>query len=460
MSTELSLESTWSSIREKIYNNVGKERYNLWVRNTKLIELDGNVARIGVSNLFVCTWLEERLLSEFSTAVSEVLGRKMSVQFVVDGDLYRQMRHRTVRQVQEFERRVSATARTGLNDKYELDRLAVGKCNKIAYLSSKKFIESPGELNNILFIYGPDGGGKTHLLQGMALYISQKEPETRVVYTSGNKFANLFVWALKNKKLADFRSTFREAEWLIIDDIDSLQSKKSTQEEFLHGMDHVVNSGHRVVAVANAHPNELKISRKLSGRLLSGMVASVELPDVNTRIDILRKLSCDLSEATRKVFSERVFRYLAERFSGNTRDLMGAFIKLGAYVSLLPGNEKGTRLTIRGVERALSDLQDDRLTGITLGDICRQTAEFFGLSESGILSKSRRKSVSLPRQICMFLAKRLTDQTLSTIGEYYGGRSHSAVSSAEKRISKLTAADKAIGDSVARIEAALRTRRS
>lgn len=454
----ISLEAAWSSIQQKIRELVGTERYNLWVHNTRLIEVSGSVAKIGVPNLFVATWLEERLLDAFTSSVCEVLNRDVSVRFIVDGTLYRRMRRRTVRQVQEFERKASASARSGLNEKYALERLAVGKCNRIAYLSARKMIDSGAQLNNILFIYGPDGSGKTHLLQGMAMLIAKKEPASRVVYTTGEKFASQFVWALKNKRLAKFRSTFREADWVIADDIDSLRTKKATQGEFLHSVDYILNCGRRVVVAASVHPGEMKFRRRLEGRLLSGMVATCALPDFATRVEILRKLSADLSELVRKSFTEKIFKYLAEKFSGNTRDLVGAFVKLGAYVSLLPGKGPTTRLTPRGAQRALADLGDRQPAQIELAHICKQTADFFGLTTSAILSKSRRKSVSLPRQICMYLAKHLTKHTLAEIGSHFGDRSHSAVSLARKRIAKLMTVDLAIRDSVARIEASLKTK--
>jgi chromosomal replication initiator protein len=460
VTAELSLENAWTNVREKIQKEVGKERYNLWVQNTRLIELAGSVARIGVPNLFVATWLEERLLGEFRSAITEVFGKRLSVQFVVDGTLYRRMKRRTVRQVREFERKASASVRSGLNEKFALDRLAVGKCNKIAYLSARKIVDSPSELNNSLFIYGPDSCGKTHLLQGLAMQLAEERPESRVVYTTGDKFSNQFVWALKNKKLSEFRSTFREADWLIVDDVDVLQTKKAAQDEFLHSIDFVLNCSRHVVTASNAHPNEMKLRRRLAGRLLSGMVADVRLPDFETRVEILGKLSTGLSKTTRKAFSLKIFKYLAEEFPGNTYDLVGAFVKLGAYVSLLPGKGDTTRLSVRGVERALSDLGKGQPKEIGLERICEQTAEFFGLEVSAVLSKSRRKSVSLPRQICMYLARRLTRHTLAEIGSYFGGRSHSAVSSSERRIAKLITVDRATGDSVARIEAALRTARS
>lgn len=442
-----------------MYERVGKERYNLWLHNTRLLELTGGTAKVGVPNLFVATWLEERLLGELTGAASDVLGRHVSVQFAVDGTLYRRMRRRTARQVQEFERKAHALARSQLNEKYDISRFAVGKCNSMAYLAATKFVESPAELNNMLLFHGPASCGKTHLLQGVALLLQKREPAANVVYTSGEKFASQFVWALRNKKLSEFRSTFREADWLIVDNIDMLQTKKAAQEEFLHSVDHVLNSSNRVVASASDHPAQLKLRRRLTGRLLSGMVASLKLPDKATRVGILRKFSEDLAESTQKAFSQRVYEYLAEKFSGNVRDLVGAFVKLAAYVSLLSGKGPATRLTLRGVERALADLGDDQPTRVTLGEICEQTAEFFGLSASAILSKSRRKSVALPRQICMYLATCLTDSTLKEIGKHFGGRSHSAVSSARKRMAQLITVDRAIGDSVARIEAALKTSR-
>ncbi len=456
---KLSLEITWEKIQEKIQGSVGKERYNLWVHNTRLIELTDRFAKVGVPNLFVATWLEERLCNEFSAALSEVIGKYVPVQFIVDGTLYRRMRRRTVRQVREFERKASASARLGFNEKYDLSRLAVGKCNKIAYLSAKRFIESPGELNNMLFIYGPDGSGKTHLLQGMAMQIARREPESKVVYTSGEKFSNQFVMALKNKKLVEFRAAFREADWLVADDIDLLQTRPASQNEFLHCIDYVLNCGCSVVASASTHPSNTKLRRRLAGRLLSGMSAELVLPDFATRVEILRKLSADLSEQVRKAFSEKIMKYLAERFAGSTRDLVGAFIKLGAYVSLIPGKGPATRLTIRGAQRALADLEDRRSVEIRLEDVCKQTASFFGLTAADIFSKSRRKSVALPRQICMYLAKHFTRHSLAEIGKHFGNRSHSAVSFSEKRITKLMAVDHAVRDSVVRIEAALKTRR-
>jgi chromosomal replication initiator protein len=442
-----------------MYERVGKERYNLWLHNTRLLELSGSKAKVGVPNLFVATWLEERLLGELTTAASEVLGKHVAIHFAVDGTLYRRMKRRTTRQVQEFERKAHALARSQLNEKYDIDRFAKGKCNSMAYLAANRFVESPAELNNMLLLYGPPSCGKTHLLQGIALLLQEREPGGNVVYTSGEKFASQFVWALRNKKLADFRSTFREADWLIVDNIDMLQTKRAAQEEFLHTLDHVLNSGHRIVGAASDHPAQLKLRKRLEGRLLSGMVAGLKLPDKATRVEILRKLSRDVAEPTRKAFSQRVYDHLAEKFSGNVRDLVGAFVKLAAYVSLLSGKGPATRLTLRGVEKALADLGDNRPAQVTLADICEQTAEFFGLSASAILSKSRRKSVALPRQICMYLATCLTSCTLKEIGKHFGGRSHSAVSSARKRVTQLTAVDRAIGDSVARIEAALKTMR-
>lgn len=459
MAAELSLESAWTSVQEKIQEKVGRERYSLWVQNTRLIELTGSVAKVGVPNLFVATWLEERLLDEFTWAFTEVFGKKLSLQFVVDGTLYRRMKRRTVRQVREFERKVSASARSGLNEKYDLDRLAVGKCNRIASLSARKMIDSPSELNNSLLIYGPDSCGKTHLLQGMAILLARNDPESKVVYAMGDKFANQFVWALKNKRLAEFRSTYREADWLIVDDVDVLQTKKAAQEEFLHSIDFVLNCSRHVVTSLSVHPNELKLRRRLAGRLLSGMVAEVKLPDYDTRVEILKKLSAGLPSSSRKAFSINIFKYLAEQFQGNTRDLVGAFVKLSAYISLLPGKGDTTRLSVRGAERALSDLGKGQPEEIRLERICEKTAEFFGLSASAVLSGSRRKSVALPRQICMYLSRRLTRRTLAEVGSYFGGRSHSAVSSSEKRIAKLMTVDRAISDSVARIEAVLRTGR-
>jgi chromosomal replication initiator protein len=446
-------EVVWEQILKAIEEKIGTERFSLWISNTRLVSVSDDSIKIGVPNLFIQTWLEERLLAPISEAVKSALSQDLQVEFVIDGSLFRAMRQKTEEQVKEFARAARRRARSGLNEKMTFERFVKGRCNRLAYLSALKAAQASDKMYNPLLLYG--SSGKTHLLQAIAQKMKRDFPDASIIYVTAERFSTDFVWALRNKRISPFRALYRNADALIVDDVHNLQGKTASLEEFLHTIDSILSKGEQIIASSPVHPRELTGFKKQTiSRLSQGMVVKIEPPDTKTLQKIVEQLTFELKSYYRNSFPQEVRNYLAERFSGDARELIGAFTRLAAYVSL--SDEHGKPLTITTAKAALGELLNEKPKKVNLALIAEKVSRFFGLSVDSLTSRSRKRSASVPRQVCIYLARRLTGASLSEIGTFYGGRTHSAALFSDRKVNSFLTTDASLKEIVTKLEASIK----
>lgn len=308
----------------------------------------------------------------------------------------------------------------------DLMDLVEGTCNEFALSAARQVCQAPGVQFTTLFVHGPVGVGKTHLLEGIHRDLKQRFPSRQVVYLTAEAFANFFTQALRDHKLPTFRNKFRSIDVLIVDDIDFLDGKRGIQEEFLFTIQQLESHGRMVVVGAHGHPRLLtKMSEELRTRFLAGMVCRIDAPDLMTRRRILENKAFRAGAD----FAPDVFQFVADRFRNNVRELEGAFNTLLAYQRM-----QGRRLSLTAARNALADLERDCIRVVRIIDIEAAVCSMFGVTSEDLKSNKRQKSLSQPRMLAMYLARKHTRAAYTEIGQHFGGRNHSTVIAAEKKI--------------------------
>lgn len=308
----------------------------------------------------------------------------------------------------------------------DLADFAAGACNELALTAARQVCEAPGQRFNPLFIAGPVGTGKTHLLEGIYRQLRRNHPTLNVVFLTAEAFANYFTQALREHTLPSFRQRFRTVDVLLVDDVNFLDAKRVIQEEFLHTFKQLESHGRQIVVTADRHPRLLsKVSEDLKTRFLSGMVCRLDPPDAATREKIVQ-LKSDKMQAN---FSPEALQLVAQRFTNNVRELEGALNCLQTYHTMT-----GKRIGSTAARQVLSDLERDCVRVVRLADIERVICQAFGVEEQELKSSRRTRSLSQPRMLAMYLARKHTSAAYSEIGQYFGGRNHSTVISAERKI--------------------------
>jgi chromosomal replication initiator protein len=308
----------------------------------------------------------------------------------------------------------------------DLMEFVEGSCNEFALSAARQVSLAPGAQFTTLFVHGPVGVGKTHILEGICREVKTRFASRQVVYLTAEAFANFFTQALREHKLPSFRQRFRSVDVLIIDDIDFLVGKPGIQEEFLYTLQQLESHGRQAVVAAHGHPRLLtKMSDELRTRFLAGMVCRIDAPDATTRRRILE------TKAMRNgiEFTPEIYQFVSDRFRNNVRELEGAFNTLCAYQRM-----QGRKLSVTAARQVLADLERDCIRVVRLADIEQAVCSLFGVSVEDIKSAKRQKSLSQPRMLAMYLARKHTRSAYAEIGDFFGGRNHSTVIAAEKKI--------------------------
>lgn len=335
-----------------------------------------------------------------------------------------------------------------LNPNYTFEHFVVGPSNRLAHAAAKAVVESPGYAFNPLFLHGSVGLGKSHVLQGVAHEVMQRSPATRILYLSCETFTNHFIAAVEKGDVEDFRWRYRHVDFLLIDDIHHLANRERTQEEFFHTFNTLYNAGKQIVLTSDSPPKEIpSLQERLVSRFKWGLVACMESPHFETRVAILNKKAALHGYE----FPSEVTEFLAEKIQTNVREMEGAIVKIVAYASLT-----GERVTLDLAREAVRDAAKPEPVHVTMDDIIRLVTGTYSVRLSDLQSKKRSKSISLPRQICMFLARRLTRHSLEEIGGYFGGRDHTTVMYAQQRIERLTETDPSLRSNIENLVLELR----
>ncbi|MCA8915400.1 MAG: chromosomal replication initiator protein DnaA [Planctomycetes bacterium] len=450
--TELLAKEHWNKVLTDLQEHVGEEVFNLWLRNTLIVRLEPELIEVGVPNLVVSDWLKSQFTGEILDSVNRVVGfRPGDIKYSVNGHLFRQLRKQ-----EETARRAagepSPTSRTApkttpvpkqvfnLNERYTLDRVIVGPNNQLAFNCAWEVARKPGDSFNPLFVFGRTGVGKSHLLQGIAREMLERFPSKETLYIPAEYFVNQYVQALQKRDVEPFRQRFRNMDVLIIDDLHFLAGKDASQQELLHTLNALEQAGKQVVLASDQHPRDLEeFMEHLTTRFMQGMIAEIELPPKVTRLAIIKSKL----EGHRQLFPVAVIEFLADKLDCNVREMEGYVTRLVALAGLT-----GEKVTLQLAEQALQDFLSSRSRMVDLTDIENVVIAHYGVTSAQLHSRLRKRPVALARQVCMFLARKLTSYSLKEIGRFFGGKNHTTVVFAVQAIEAKVRKSPALNDEV------------
>jgi len=384
-----------------------------WLRRVQPLALHDSTVVLGVPDPFAKQILQERYSQKLEQVLSVTLGREVRLQLVLSSPP---------------EREEPSSAHQPLNPRYTFDSFVVGPSNRLAHAACLAVAEAPARAYNPLFIYGGVGLGKTHLMHAIAHHILKHNSRSRVVYASSETFTNELINALRDKRVTEFRARYRHVDVLLIDDIQFIGGKETTQEEFFHTFNTLHEARKQIVLSSDRPPHEIAtLEERLRSRFQWGLLSDIQPPDLETRIAILKKKA--LQEKID--LPDEVALFIARAITQNIRELEGALIRLVAYTSLhhLPLDESAARA-------ALGHLIPQARRQLTPRQIREAVAEHYRIDPAEILARKRSHSVALPRQVAMYLTRELTELSLPRIGEEFGGRDHTTVLHACEKISR------------------------
>ncbi len=423
-----------TAIVREVAAQVGELRFNLWFRDNAKLKLTNDELVVGVPNLFFKEWLECNFKPALKKASQAVLGRRLPIRVIVDGELFRRNRSGGRDQPSEPQRAEPDAPERRLpteclsRPEPTLQNFIVGHRNRLAYTAARQVADDPNGRFNPLLIYGRLGVGKTHLLRGIAHHVRQRYPGLRVLYITAEAFTNAFLEAMWSKRYEPFRNRVRGADVLLVDDIQFFASKKSTQRELLHTFESLDANGRQVVMSAERHPRQINgLCDKLVNRLLVGMICQLEPPDFETRVALLESRADQLGLRLRP----DVLEFIATNVPRSAAELIGAVNSLKAYAAATQ-----RQIDLDTVHRVLGDLLRTACKSISCEQVEQAVCKVLGLTAEQLRSRTRSRSISYPRMLAMYLMRKHTHASYGSIGEQLGGRNHSTVMSAERKVEK------------------------
>jgi len=411
----------WNSLKDKIEENLGTTIYETWFKPLCPVSLSDTAFEISAPNKFYCDWVKEHYHTLIEKSLEEITGQRIKIIFSVLPSKEQQIKKETpVKQFRPVARAKKPGATPSFNSKYTFDSFVIGSSNRFCHAACVAVAQSPAKIYNPLFIHGGVGLGKTHLMHGIGHFLMQKNKRANVCYVSSEDFTNQLITSIQNRTTIKFRNTFRNVDVILIDDIQFLEGKEQTQEEFFHTFNTLHNNHKQIVLSSDRHPKEIPgLQERLVNRFEWGLVADMQPPDLETRIAILRKKA----EISNLNLPDEIATFLANRIKSNIRKLEGALIRVVSYASLT-----GSKLTIEIAEEVLQDLlvtEESEIIG--MDTIQKKVAELYDIRVADMKSRKRPKTIAFPRQIAMYLSRSLTSHSLPEIGEAFGGRDHSTV---------------------------------
>jgi chromosomal replication initiator protein len=427
---QLSAEKIWNLAQGHLRTKLNQDTFNMWFAQLRVGGLDGQQLTIQVPNDFCEVWLKENYLSLMQDAVAVAAGSRLMITLkTTDGSPVINPAPAQARAITPAKTKPASSASEKsaslngdllFNPKNTFESFVVGNNNNFAFAAAKAVAEAPGKSYNPLFLYGGVGLGKTHLLHAIGQHVVANKKGARVAYVSSEKFTNEYIDAIQNNKLAAFRKRHRQTDVLLIDDIQFLAGKERIQEEFFHTFNALHESHKQIVLTCDRPPSEIQ---GLEGRLVSrfewGLVTDLQPPDIEMRLAILQKKA----QSMNVVLPDDIINFLATRIRTNIRRLEGALIRVASFASLT-----GKKLTIEVVEGLLREiLHEEGRQTISIEVIQKRVAEHFDIRLADMTSKRRPENIAFPRQIAMYLSRQMTESSLNTIGEAFGGRDHGTV---------------------------------
>jgi chromosomal replication initiator protein len=414
------------------------------------VDLYDNRFEISVPNSFAKEYIESRFRPLLEEALDAVLGTEGSILTVSIGGNGNSPGNGV--SIEAAEPMLNARTPRSLKAKYTFDSFVIGAGNRFAHAAALAVAETPGVVYNPLFIYGGVGLGKTHLLRAVGAYVEDQDPSMRVRYVTCEQFTNDFINSMRDNSPLGFQKRYRENDVLLIDDIQFLENKVETQEAFFHTFNSLYEENKQIAIASDRHPKYIQtLENRLVSRFEWGLVTDIQPPDLETRIAILRKKAImDHLEV-----DDEVLTFIASQVSTNIRELEGALVRILAYSSLY-----GRQLSVPLAEEVLKDiLPDQAYREIPIELIQHEVCRYFGISRADLVGASRSKAFAYPRQVAMYLAREITDESLPKIGRAFGGRDHSTVMHATSKISNLINRDRDVFNQIHEITYHVKSKR-
>ncbi len=425
------LKKIWAKTLETIKSELSEVSFNTWIKSCEPISISSDTITISVPNSFTQDILDKRYKDLVANSIEVVCSKLYKIEFVIASEAYEkeELKNDASNNSSSKSIVVNDEMSSTLNPKYTFNSFVIGNSNRFAHAASLAVAESPAKAYNPLFIYGGVGLGKTHLMHAIGHYILDNNPSARVVYVSSEKFTNELINAIKDDKNEDFRNKYRNVDVLLIDDIQFIAGKERTQEEFFHTFNALHDANKQIILSSDRPPKEIPtLEDRLRSRFEWGLIADIQVPDFETRMAILKK-KADVENLN---VANEVMGYIATKIKSNIRELEGALIRIIAYSSLT-NREVTVDLASEALKDIISKKQGKHITIDLIQDV---VSSYFNLRVEDLKSQRRTRNVAHPRQIAMYLSRKLTDMSLPKIGEEFGGRDHTTVIHAYEKISE------------------------
>ena len=451
------VEEKWPQLIEhlRVEHELSNVSFSTWIKPLKVYDVINNTVFIMVNMNSSVEYIEKKYLLPLKVCIAEITGEEYEVSFISeDDDRLNEIQNMAVEASQK-KRTKSVAERAGLNPKYTFDTFVVGGNNSFAHAVSVAVAESPGQVYNPLFLYGGVGLGKTHLMHSIAHFILDQNPKKKILYVTSETFTNELIESLKNGKssgnessMTKFREKYRNIDVLLIDDIQFIIGKESTQEEFFHTFNHLHTSGKQIIISSDRPPRDIEtLEARLRSRFEMGMLADISSPDYETRMAILQK-KIELDKLEKYNIPLDVIQYIATNIKTNIRELEGSLNKLIALYRL--NNNEGT-IDISLAAEALKDIiSSDNNREVTPELILDIVAEHFNISIADLKSKKRNAEIANPRQVAMYLMRTMSTKELSlkAIGAIFGGKDHSTIKYGIEKVESEMETDETLANTV------------
>ncbi|HDO22824.1 MAG TPA: chromosomal replication initiator protein DnaA [Nitrospirae bacterium] len=413
----MDIEKTWHKGLSLIEEKLGDSIFELWFKPIKAANIKDGVLTLEVPNRFYMEWIQDNYPEIINDAMKKVSNTVFTIKYK-----FAESQDREIKQIQrKFYDRRKRLASKGiyLNPKYTFDSFVVGLSNEFAHAAAIAVSGAVGKTYNPLFIYGGVGLGKTHLINSIGNRIIDSSPEYNVIYVSAEQFTNEVVSAIRHNKMGEFKEKYRNTDLFLLDDVQFIAGKDRTQDEFFHTFNALYEKQKQIVISSDRPPREISdITDRLKSRFAMGLIADIQPPDVEMKVAILQKKA----EAEKIEINDEVAYFLATRIKSNVRELEGSLIKLAAYSTLT-----GSNINLDMAKKILKDFIRDDDRPVTADQIQKAVCEFYGIRQQDMKTRKRTREIALPRQIAMYISKKLTQLSLNDIGKSFGGKDHATV---------------------------------
>jgi len=442
------IDAQWARVRGRLRAEYGEAAYKSWLKPLTFKAFEGTQVRLSAPTRFMRDWVVAHYVDRIRALWQGENADVRSVEVLIEaaretadpGKLKARLKPEAAAELAEPELDPRQSVSAPLDPRYTFENFVVGKPNELAHAAARRVAESSTVPFNPLFLYSGVGLGKTHLMHAIAWHIRKRDPSRRVIYLSAEKFMYQFIRALRYKDTVAFKDQFRSVDVLMIDDVQFISGKDSTQEEFFHTFNALVDQNRQIVISADKSPSDLEgLEERLKSRLGWGLVADIHPTSYELRLGILQAKADSMG----MLIPPKVNEFLAHKITSNVRELEGALNRIVAHATLI-----GRPITLETTQEVLHDLLRSNDRRVTIEEIQKRVAEHFNIRLSDMHSARRARAVARPRQVAMYLAKQLTARSLPEIGRKFGGRDHTTVMHAVRKVDELRATDSSFSDDV------------